>query len=199
MDHINGKPSVTSVRCKTVTTGLSSACVIRLLDLSAVRNDWQGDSHTSLWSPKSTVMTEAQSTMTGEAWPLDLQDITGASEHVSIGGWRLGECLGWWKGGWCGETFKAGVGDGCRAWCLWGTHRGQAVLVVIKGDPIKCSPGPWLHCQAVRKRMHGGGDAGGYLKDKSHIFLWRGPLNISVKWNLWFKSIIHTTGRYLRQ
>lgn len=63
------------------------------------------------------------------------------------------------------------MGDGWRRWCLWGTHRGQTVLVVIKEAPIKCCSGPWLHCQAVRARMHGGGDAEGHLADKkAHFF-----------------------------
>lgn len=135
-----------------------------------------------LWYPKSAVMSEAQSTMTGQAWPLDLQDITGASEHVRIGGWRLGESLGRKEGGWCGGTVNLDLtvllGDGWRRWRLWGTHRGQAVLVVIKEAPIKCCPDPWLHCQAVRERMHGGGDAEGHLADKRCIFvLWGHPLN----------------------
>lgn len=64
-----------------------------LLNLLALRNDWQGDRHALLWSPKSAVMSEDQSTMTAQARPLDLQDITGASEHVSIGGWILEVCL----------------------------------------------------------------------------------------------------------
>lgn len=83
----------------------------------------------------------------------------------------------WEKGWWVmwGDSQpgpEAEAGDGWRRWCLWGTHRGQAVLVVIKEAPIKRCPGPWLHCQAVRKRMHGGGDAEGHCIDKSSISLW---------------------------
>ena len=70
------------------------------------------------------------------------------------------------------------VGDGWRRWRLWGTHRGQAVLVVIKEAPIKCCSGPWLHCQAVRARMHGGGDAEGHLTDKRWFF----SLRTSPEW-----------------
>lgn len=34
------------------------------------------------------------------------------------------------------------VGDGWKRWCIWGTHRGQAALAVIKEAPIKRRPGP---------------------------------------------------------
>lgn len=34
------------------------------------------------------------------------------------------------------------VGDGWKRWCIWGTHRGQAALAVIKEAPIKRCPGP---------------------------------------------------------
>lgn len=36
--------------------------------------------------------------------------------------------------GWCESHAgpEADVGDGCKMWCLWGTHRGQTALVVIK-------------------------------------------------------------------
>lgn len=37
---------------------------------------------------------------------------------------------------------EAEVGDAWRRWCLLGTPRGQAVLVVIKEAPIKRFPGP---------------------------------------------------------
>lgn len=63
----NSKLSVTSVKCKIGTTSLNSAYDMWLLNLLAVRNDWQGDRHALLWSPKSAVMSEAQSTMTGQA------------------------------------------------------------------------------------------------------------------------------------
>ena len=70
-----------------------------------------------------------------------------------------------WSWGWGGGMAGGGGAFG-------GTHRGQAVLVVIKEASIKRCPGPWLHCQAVRERLHGGGDAEGRLKDKSRFLLW---------------------------
>ena len=158
--------------------------------------------HASLWSPKNVVMSVAQSTMTGQAWPLDLCDITEASEHVSIGGWRLqGNVWGERREVWWGDSQpgpEAEVGDGWRRWRLWGTRRGQAVLVVIKEAPIKRCPGPWLHCQAVRERMHGGGDAEGHLIDKSRFFLSQKLPGMSVKQNVGHFSYNSHNLTYLR-
>lgn len=101
-----------------------------------------------------------------------------ACQHRRMEAWGIfGENGGWvmwggqsnwswgWGGGWLEEVAP------------WGTRRGQAVLVVIKEAPIKRCPGPWLHCQVVRKRMHGGGDAEGHLIDKSCFLLWVAPRN----------------------
>lgn len=121
----NSKLSVTSVKYKIVTTSLSSTYDMGLLNLLAVRNDWQGDRHASLWSLKSAVMSEVQSTLTAQAWPLDLQDITGASEHVSIGGWRLRVCFGREDGGWC---------EGTVSLRSWGWGGGWLEKVASLGD-----------------------------------------------------------------
>lgn len=111
----NSKLLVPTVKCKIVTTSPNSHCDTRFLNLLAVRNDWQGDIFGPLWT---AVMLGDQSSMTAQAWPLDLQDITGASEHVSIAGWIPGVCLVMWGGqstwssGWCGGWLEEEVSLG---------------------------------------------------------------------------------------
>lgn len=105
-----------------------------------------------------------------------------ACQHRRVDSWGMfGEWGGWVMRGDSQPVPEADVGDGWKRWCLWETHRGQAVLVVIKEAPIKRCPGPWLHCQAVGERMHGGGDAWGHLIDKSVFFFSEKLLGVSVR------------------
>lgn len=86
-------------------------------------------------SPKSAVLSEEQSAVTAQARPLDLHDITGASEHVSTGRTDSRAVFSHRGGGGQGRSGgrqpapTADVGGG-RVF-----ERGQAAAVVIKGAP----------------------------------------------------------------
>lgn len=193
----NSERSVTTVKCKTVTTGPKSSRNAQLLNLPVVRNDWQGNRHASPLSPKSAVLSVDQSSVTAQAWPLDLHDITGTSEHASNGGgWILGGLFGdrggvWVVWGWGGGGSQPGpeadVGDGWKkAVSLREVKRYRWLL---KKPPIKRCPARWLHCQAAGERMHGGGHAEGHLRDKRHFFPRQSALQQSVsQWFCHFSS-----------